>query len=143
MEPAVTAAAPPAKRHRGKGKKAAASATAEAPLAPTVAAADEPMTPPPKAKAPRKAPSAKAPAKARANGAVKRQQQQRAASMSSIVPCSDEGVELVDVKPEPDDIKVEEPSPEVARAAKRPKHRHKVADIAEDYVPRELPGVFS
>lgn len=37
-------------------------------------------------------------------------------------------------------LKVEEPSPEVARAAKRPKHRHKVAEIAEDYVPRDLPG---
>ena len=35
---------------------------------------------------------------------------------------------------------VEAPSPEVARAAKRPKHRHTVAEIAEDYVPRELPG---
>jgi len=39
-------------------------------------------------------------------------------------------------------MQVEEPLPEVARAAKRPKHRHTVAEIAADYVPRELPGAF-
>ena len=131
----IATAAPPAKRRRGKGKKTLASAAAEAAVAPETVAA-EPMTPPPKAKASRKAPTASA----RANGAAKRQQQQRMASTSSVVPCSDEGVELVDIKPEPDDVKVEPPSPEVARAAKRPKHRHTVAEIAEDYVPRDLPG---
>ncbi len=39
-------------------------------------------------------------------------------------------------------MQVEEPLPEVARAAKRPKHRHTVAEIAADYVPRKLPGAF-